>query len=406
MEMGNLLLEAVRAGIRGEKVNWEQMPEDFRQQLWELAQRHHVLPLFVEAVYACPAFIALPQDQQREMRKTAVRISASQTMRSALFRRLYRDMAEAGLHCLVVKGEACRSTYPVPGLRSSSDEDLLVRPDVFTQCCDFFTQHGLTPLDKTTDFECGFRSPDGLYIELHQSLFSPEATEMGDSNRYFSEAMSRAMPIRVEDTTLYTLSAHDHLLYLLLHAYKHFIHSGFGIRQICDIVLWAETYGDRIEWQRLFEQCEPLRCRSFAVSVFQIGKQYLGFRAEKAGIPKALLEEKTPYERLLADILHGGVYGGEELSRKHSGAVTVQQVRSSRGGAPYSLMKTVFPERRALEKDYAYLERYPVLLPVAWGQRLWKYSRELRHRTDSAASDTVRMSRQRAELFKELHIID
>ena len=121
-------------------------------------------------------------------------------------------------------------------------------PSIFEKCCHYFIQCGMTQQGNVTAHECGFCSRDGLYIELHQSPFPPDAYEMGDSNGYFAAAASRAMTVDVEGAGIRTLNGHDHLLYLLLHAFKHFIHSGFGIRQVCDIVLWAETYGGSVDW--------------------------------------------------------------------------------------------------------------------------------------------------------------
>ena len=43
------------------------------------------------------------------------------------------------------------------------------------------------------------------------------------------------------------------ILYLLLHAFKHFLHSGFGIRQVSDIILFSEKYRDQIEIHIGFE---------------------------------------------------------------------------------------------------------------------------------------------------------
>lgn len=406
MEIHELLLEALCAGIRGEKVNWTQLPLDDWQALLQLAQRQHVMPLLVESAYDCPAFLALPQAQQREIKMTAIHIGFAQTQNTARFLQLYKDLTQTGIKCLVMKGIVCRQLYPNPSLRPSSDEDILVRDTDFHACCDYFLQRGMIASGDRSDFECGFRSKDGLYIELHHSPFSPDAHEMGESNNYFAESFSRTMPVSVENVTVQTLNGHDHLLYLLLHAYKHFIHSGFGIRQVCDIILWAEQHGQTVDWQRLFTQCEELRCRTFAVAVFQIGQNYLGFRADRAGLPDAMIADKTPADKLLTDILCGGVYGGEELSRKHSGAVTAQQVRAERRGEKHTLRQTVFPDRQSLQKAYPYLEKHSILLPVAWCQRLWKYGKELRHQKDSDAGEAIRLSQQRSELFRELHIID
>lgn len=51
--------------------------------------------------------------------------------------------------------------------------------------------------------------------------------------------------------TLRVPDACDHLIFLLLHAFKHFISSGVGVRQLCDIALWMRRFGAQIDWQRV-----------------------------------------------------------------------------------------------------------------------------------------------------------
>ena len=53
----------------------------------------------------------------------------------------------------------------------------------------------------------------------------------------------------------------------------------------------------------------------------------------------------------------------------------------------------------------AYLEKYPVLLPVAWGSRVLTYGRETL-RSGSDAGESVRIGSKRIELLKTYGIID
>ena len=54
-EIQNLFLTALRAGLRQERVDWEQPMETERwAELFQLAAEHKVLPMIYEAVYACP----------------------------------------------------------------------------------------------------------------------------------------------------------------------------------------------------------------------------------------------------------------------------------------------------------------------------------------------------------------
>ena len=200
---------------------------------------------------------------------------------------------------------------------------------------------------------------------------------------------------------------HDHMLYLLLHAYKHLIHSGFGVRQVCDIILWAEHYGAQIDWTLLREQCRQVRAWKFARAVFRIGLNYLEFDSGKAGIPTEYLEDESGYRELLEDLLESGVFGGKDLSRKHSSTITLRTVESNRNGSSYSLCQTLFPGAAAMEGQFPYVKKYPFLLPLAWCQRFVKYGGELlRSKEGNEAAESLRIGKRRTLLLKELDIID
>ena len=81
-----------------------------------------------------------------------------------------------------------------------------------------------------------------IYIELHKSLFPPESDAYGDLNRFFENVYTDAIEIKIDNTDIRTMGYTDHLFYLICHAFKHFLHSGFGIRQVCDIILFANAY--------------------------------------------------------------------------------------------------------------------------------------------------------------------
>lgn len=412
MNRDDRFLQALRTGIRGGQVDWD---EEISVQDWNglfrLAQRHHVQPLVVDSVYSCAAFLNQPEAWRRQLKQAAARQMAAQTLRTTAFLELYSGMREAGLHPLVMKGLVCRELYPVPDARPSSDEDLLIPEEEFVRGTAFLRERGFEPLEPGADpqrsFELGFQRRDGSYIELHKTPFAPDSSALGDLNRLFEHVHEHPQAFLQGDTVLETMDPHDHMLYLLLHAYKHVIHSGFGVRQICDMVLWAERYGGRIDWERLRVQCGQARGWRFSSAVFVIGRERLGFDLKKAGLPEDLLARDTPWEELLSDLLEGGVYGGADLSRKHSAAITLGRVESDRSGRRYSLHRVLFPGRKSLAGRYPYLNRFPALLPLAWCQRGLKYAGELwKKPEESRASESVRIGRERAELLRKLDIMD
>ena len=206
----------------------------------------------------------------------------------------------------------------------------------------------------------------------------------------------------VEIDGLLTMPPHEHLLYLLLHAYKHFVRSGIGLRQFCDIGLWARGYYAEIDWQHLHDQCTSVHAATFAVAAFRIAGDYLGIEFD---LP-APWEASLDVEPLLHDSLCGGVYGSNDLTRLHSSTVTLNAVKASRTGEKSGVLQTVFPKRAYLERRYPYLKKRPYLLPVAWMQRIAHYASEKQSGADSSASGSIKLSKERIELMKQYDIMD
>lgn len=203
------------------------------------------------------------------------------------------------------------------------------------------------------------------------------------------------------------LAITDQLFYLICHSFKHFLHSGFGIRQVCDIILFANEYGDAIDWEKVLRQCREIHADLFAAALFAIGEKYLTFDPEKAHYPKAWREISVDETDMLMDLLDSGIYGNANMSRKHSSNMTLDAVAADKNGkkAGNTVLKSLFPSAKKLEGRYPYLKKHPILLPIAWTDRILKYRKETVAGGDNAAADSVKIGNQRIELMKEYGII-
>ena len=402
--IGRLFLQALGAAMKNEKVDWEQdVSGEELLGVLRMAQIHQVLPMVFEAVYGTPGADA---QVLGAFRLQAMQMVAIQTQKCADFLPILEALRSAGAHPLVVKGLVCRALYPHPDFRLSSDEDLLIPPEESALCHEVLTRFGLnTPDPSSDDYELGYHRPGSFqYIELHRSLFPSDSEAYGDLNRFFPDVHSRS----VEQNGIPTLSPTDHMLYLILHAFKHFLHSGFGIRQVCDLVAFANAHGSEIDWMWVLNCCRQVRAGQFAAGLFRIGRKYLGLSLEKSGYPtqwQAIYVEEDP---LLEDILSAGVYGGSDMSRKHSSTITLEAVSAQNRGetASHGLLKSVFPSARDLEKRYPYLKTKPILLPLAWTDRLIHYQKELIKNRANSPAESIRIGNNRLELLKKYGILD
>ena len=403
MDKKVLFAQALAAAIRGGRVNWDgECGQQEWKELFHLAQQHHVVSLILEAVYACPDFCCA---EQSLWKREAMLRSAGQTARSAAFEEIYGALLRAGLQPVVMKGIVCRRLYPNPDHRISADEDLLLPMDQFSQAVTLLEEFDWKKLDLQAsvdqDYEIGMVSPQGLLLELHKTLFSPDGAAVESCNLFFDRVHENAVPV---DSFL-TMCPHDHMLYLLLHAYKHMIHSGFGLRQVCDILLWAERYGVDIDWNGLWEQCSRVRCLKFAQTVFAVAREYLGFDPEKAKMGS--LPENLPCRELMDDLLQAGAFGTATGSRVHSATITLQAVEADRSGKKTTLLRSLFPKREDLQGRYTYLRNHAWLLPLAWGCRLAGYAWEnVFDGKDNSPVESVKLGESRKALLQKLDIMD
>lgn len=390
-------LHIAKAAISGgdlpaEKVDWP--------AIFTLANQQKLLPILFEAVRKMPAagenaaLFAVTKQQ-------VIGQVLNQTVRSAEFADLYRKLRSAGLHPIVVKGQLCSRLYPLKDHRISADDDLYISDAEFMACHEQLLANDLrtdTPADELSAADEVSYTKNGspLYIELHRHLFDSSEDAHDELNHFFTDLK----PIEVDG--FLTMPPHEHLLYLILHAYKHFVRSGIGLRQFCDIGLWAREYHDEIDWQRLHEQCESVHAATFAAASFRIARDYLGIDFD---LPMPW-DASIDVEPLLHDTLCGGVYGSNDLTRLHSSTVTLNAVKASRTGEKSSVLSTVFPKREYLERRYPYLKKRPYLLPVAWVQRIAHYASEKQSNPDSSASGSIKLGKERIELMKRYGIMD
>ncbi len=330
------------------------------------------------------------------------RVAAQVTVTSA-FIELWSAMADAGFHPIVVKGIICRTLYPRPELRPSSDEDLYIPAAEFEDCCLFLQSRGIVP-DKTpfSDYgEVGFRGEGGIFIELHRDLFEGDSFDTLGDFFSFDSIEPEFYPTHY-GVPVTSMSPHDHFLYLLLHAYKHFVHSGFGIRQVCDIGIWAREYGERIDWSLLSEQCDRAGIRKFVTAVLGIARHVLDISFECSEDFACDAEYCAP---MLKDILCGGIYGSADADRVHSSTMTLNAVNTSGSKGKPSVLRSVFPSRRSLEGRYTYLKKYPILLPAAWCARIFSYAKRS-SAGETSASKSIAIGKERIELLRYYGLVE
>ena len=432
-------LNMLRAVLHEEKPADPDLTGEEWTVLLRFADAHKLMPLILDAACALPSCrIALaPRGSQQNpsparhserseaesknpspardnvsssspnWKELALEQAARQAIQENEFLNLILFLQQRGLTPVVMKGPVCRALYPKPLLRSSVDDDLLIPDEQTAAYHTALLESGMTADDPDADlekaWELSYHKPASpLYIELHKRLFDPESPVFENFNAFFDGALDRAEPVRIQDVELLTLAPTDHLLFLLLHAFKHFLHSGFGLRIVADICLYTWHYGERIDFARIREACDTLRAAEFVAAVYRIGEKYLDLP-----IPEVFAAIEADESELLEDVLASGLHGAE-IDRLHSANITLGAVADENRGKARSggLVKTLFPSAKKLSGRYPYLEKKPWLLPAAWTSRVATYLKERGKYGKQSPAASLRIGKERVKLLESYGVID
>lgn len=388
--INEVLLNCISAFLRGEKLTAE-LRDDEWQELMEKAAQQKVTPMVYEALGD-----SMPEDVKRSCKAATMYNVAAQLNRNAEFLSAYKELTVAGITPLVVKGIICRSVYDKPEYRSSADEDLFIPLEQYPAFHEKMLELGFKanePDYKNAHEERYMRGC--LLVEGHWELFPQENDALNALNTYSESFRARACTQMVEGVEMKVLEPTDHMIFLLLHTYKHFISSGVGVRQICDIAQWSKHY--ELDWQRIYEAMKSMHGEYFAAALFDAGEKYFGMKFPEGW-------ERADSTALLNDALDGGIYGSVDMSRKHSGSITLGAVESAHNdkkGIP--LVSAIFPNRAVMEMSYPWVKKSGALLPMAWGARIIRYIGE--RGKNNTAAESMKIGAERLELLKKYRIV-
>ena len=126
-----------------------------------------------------------------------------------------------------------------------------------------------------------WRAPEGIEIELHTMFTEPFDEER--VNRYHEQLLQR-IPEKIVEKEIMGLSVPVlsdawHGYYLLLHMLQHFLRSGFGVRLLCDWVVFWNREKDTREYRSLIRESGLV---GFSDLITSLCCRYLGLREEMA----------------------------------------------------------------------------------------------------------------------------
>lgn len=404
------LLEGFMFGT-GESKNLENLndlDEEQWNQVYGLASVQQIVPMIYQSHWKMAGLSGLSQEAKGALKYQVMMQNVQQVQKTSAFLEIYQKLSEQNLQCLVVKGILCRELYADPDSRPSNDEDLFIKKEDLVKCDEILLKNGFSRQSEDLDGDeiVYYNGRTGLMLEVHVDLFDPKEPAYGAMNDSFQNAFQRAKKFTVQGQEIWSLCETDHFLFLVFHALKHFLHGGVGIRQICDIVMAACAWCEQLDWEYIFEESRKYNADVFVINLLNIGVEYFQCSFEKYNISQQTVltyKDKLDSEALLEDLLDAGIFGQSTDDRKHSATITLNSLRRAETGKKNTgILHSIFPGIREMEYKYHYLKKYPMALPIAWGQRICSYIFSKRRKTPTVS---IQIGRKRIELLKKYNVI-
>ena len=180
----------------------------------------------------------------------------------------------------VLKGEVVAECYPNPLHRFSVDLDCFLLPDD----SDFDAWSFGNELIKAQGYEVNFEYYKnstfflpGLTVENHQYMVPFRGNKKLTKLEILLQSYMRKDKgeDRIEGTYLYRPPVMT-ALFLVEHAYSHFLHEGLTWRMVLDWTLYTRRHESELEWDSLERLIDEFGLRKFYNAFYRLGKYLVG----------------------------------------------------------------------------------------------------------------------------------
>ena len=361
--------------------------QDSASELLSIARQQKMLPPIYE--FLCQHNIEISREQMPALTTEIATYVFSCQQMEYFTKYICKIFDDAKIPYALLKGTVLSALYPKPEYRRFGDVDLLVNDKKeFLRAVTILKAHDFrqVPSGSNHHFEFELTRHGHTYIlELHQSI-----TYINDNIALYDKINALFDNIPLDQPLSATLEA----LYLLLHMLKHLLSFGFGIKLLCDWIVYLEAHTPDIDNAQFQQILNSLDLSRFAISITAFCKEYLGLNAcpDCLSYKFASSSTKDILELLAEDIFTGGEYGYSDTTRS-----VIMKSNSHFTGYFQEL-------HRQTKRNFPVAGRVLPILPFLWlatGIRFLYNNRHIRH---VSTRDMISTEKKRQQLVKALKI--
>lgn len=308
---------------------------------------------------------------------------------------LHRILTENHIPYTIIKGSASAKDYPDPLMRAMGDVDFLVPESHWDKAKEVLYCEGFASFGENHPFHLAFHKK-GFDMEMHREPFGLKGEGVPELLKVVPELVEKSVPVEFDGIRFRMPDAFGHGIVLLLHAYRHLIDSGIGVRHLCDWAAFISGFsGD--EFDRIFhERFEKLGIWKLAQIFSTTAHRYLSVPYQDW---MGEVDEEV-CRMLMVDILDGGNFGRGDLERRtQNRSIYSQDNKLARDGSVIQMIRSL--NQTALE-DYPKVMRFKIIRPFGWIAICFRYLfRVVTGKRKKLPMSTIQMVAMRKKLYQQ-----
>ena len=399
------IISVLSSSIRETKIETLNIDNINWLDVFEEADAHNVTALIFPTLKDLYQYNDIDKDLISNWKRASLICGINQIMHIKQMTKVFENFREANIPVIALKGLVIRELYPHPEFRSMSDADILVHKDDIEKAETILTNLGYYK-DSSIEIHSTYDHKNHLSIDLHWTLVNElHIKTVADFDKTL---WTNTRTVTMNGLPILTLSLEYELLHLLLHMASHMIKSGFGLRQLCDVVLFIENEKNQINWKYFFEKVRLYHLEKLTITIFIVCKELFNME-----LPK---EDDINYfnynhhiDFLINEIFASGVFGKRDYIRSNSTKILQENYNNDENSTKEInfIISFLFPSPKKLNIKYSYAKKYPFLIVFAWIHRiiytlyLYGFSK---FKQIGSLYTTARIAKERLKLLRWLQL--
>lgn len=368
------------------------------------ANAHEISALIYSSIYGVKELEGLSKDELNKWKKSTFFTVIGHIAHYNQVGKMLEKFNGKNIDVIVLKGLVVRELYPKPEFRTMGDSDILVHEEDLERVTLLLEELGykLEECEDEHGAHLVFSHEQYRPVEVHWTLINDDY--FIGTKEFEKEIWKNSMKIKIGNAEVLSLGLEDLALHLCLHMAVHIVCGGFGLRQLCDLVLLVEQKGQKIDWENFMIKAIECRSEKFILAIFKCCEELFNIQIPKAILNSRMVENEL-VEDLIQNIFNSGVFGRKDVIGTLGADFAYSKDEKRSISEKY--LDLVFPKVENMSEKYNYAKDNKILTPVAWAHHLgagvlnkdYSLKNKIRFLTKS-----VTVSKKKRKLLDELNL--